>query len=193
MQVVNECRVDYSYRLSMDSYSISKSIISNTVSTQIIMDQLEVHKRVNKDVTFAYDILTYTILIQNNSNVKIKNAYFYDDIPTRLKYIKNSFLVNGNIIECINLNKGIYIGDVYPNQCIDIKFKVLVLPQQQGEIRNTALVKYDYIYHIERKPIAIYKKSNLTTVMYTGEEIQKIAFMDSILLYFMIRFIRDNL
>ncbi|MDO7203747.1 hypothetical protein Q5M85_05770 [Paraclostridium bifermentans] len=42
MRVVNECRVDFKYRLTQDSPLVTRTNFSNVVSTEIIKDMLNI-------------------------------------------------------------------------------------------------------------------------------------------------------
>lgn len=48
MRVVNECRVDFKYRLTEDSPLVTRTNFSNLVSTEIVKDMLHVEKFVDK-------------------------------------------------------------------------------------------------------------------------------------------------
>lgn len=164
MKVINECRVDYRYRLSPQSPVICKTTCSNIVSTQIIKNIIEVVKYVDKKSTFSFDILIYTIKIKNISTVDLYNILFQDDIPSNTKFIENSFTVNNVVSRCTNPKKGYLIKYLKCGEEIVISFKVIVLPYNiSNEISNFSTISYEQIYNIEKPPIIIKLDSNKVT------------------------------
>lgn len=161
MNILNECRLDYKYKLSTQGPIISKTISSNIVSTKIIQDSLKVAKRVNKEFTFNYDILIYTITIENISKFIINNIFFKDNIPKNTKFIENSVTINKSKFRCINPQNGFIIDIINPESIIVITFKVVVLPIcSYNIIENSSMIEYDYIYNIEKPPYIVNKESN---------------------------------
>lgn len=161
MQVINECRIGYKYRLSLQSPVISKTMYSNIVSTQIIKNNIEVIEYVNKESTFSLDVLKYRIIIKNISTVDIENILFKGNIPNNTKFIENSFTVDKKVIRCINPDKGYLIKLLKGCDKLEICYKVLVLPYNtKNKITNFFNISYGYIYNIEKPPIIINLESN---------------------------------
>lgn len=161
MKIINECRIDYKYRFSPQSPEIRKTIFSNIVSTQVIKDTLEIIKSVNKQLTFPFDVLTYTIFIYNITNLDIENIFFKDNIPQNTRFIENSITINNRKLECENPQRGFFIGDLEGGGIIKVAFKVLVLPTCFCHlIENYSTIEYDYIYNVEKPPYRANKMSN---------------------------------
>ncbi|NMM62653.1 DUF11 domain-containing protein [Clostridium sp. P21] len=159
MKIVNECRIDFKYKLS--PYIVSKIVFSNVVSTQIIENILEVKKNVNKTETNYFDILIYTVYICNISSSIVTNIFLQDNIPKSTRFIENSVTINNIKKKCANPEKGFYIGNLKSGKKVTVTFKVLVLPIYWGNaIRNYSTVEYDYIYNVEEAPIRVNKTSN---------------------------------
>lgn len=161
MKVINECRINFKYRLSQQTPIINKTIFSNQVSTQVVRNTLEISKYVNKKQTYSFDILTYTIVIENITQITINNLFFQDNIPNGTKFIENSVIVNDIKIRCVNPQEGFYIGKLTGKGKVKITFKVLVLPMCFCKnIINYSTIKYDYIYNVEKPPYRAFKESN---------------------------------
>lgn len=161
MDIINRCYVDYSYRFSATSPMVTKTILSNIVSTQIIRERLEIKKFVNRENASSFDILVYTIVILNISEELIENLFFKDYIHNNTRFIENSVTINDIKKRCLNPQKGFYIGDLSRNDKIKITFKVLILSSCLSEyIKNKSYVQYNYKYNIEKPPIRICKESN---------------------------------
>lgn len=174
MDVKNECRIDYKYRLSSQSPVINKTICSNVVSTQIIKNSIEVTKYVNKESTFSFDILIYTVIIKNTSTLDLNNVLFQDNIPSNTKFIENSFTVNKIKSRCTNPQKGYIIDCLKSCEQIEIGFKVLVLPYNMcNEIMNFSTISYGHIYNVEKPPIVINLNSNKVTSKLESNKIFK--------------------
>ncbi|WP_373600689.1 DUF11 domain-containing protein [Paraclostridium bifermentans] len=179
MKVVNECRVDYKYRLSLKSPIINKTIFSNIASTQIIKESLKLSKSVNKKSTYTFDILIYTITIKNISDSIIKNIFFKDDIPKSTRFIENSVKINNIKLRCLNPNEGFYIEKLDAKDSIELSFKVLVVPiNYYNIIENFSIIEYDYIYNVEEAPYLVKKESNIVKTKYAKKIFKQMTFGD---------------
>ncbi|MEG0295195.1 MAG: DUF11 domain-containing protein [Clostridium sp.] len=190
MRVINECRVDYRYRLGTDSPIIRKTIDSNMVYTEIIKDVLLVEKSVNKKCVNTLEILTYEIIISNISYGKVKNIFFRDILEKHLMFIKNSVEINGESKRCLNVYKGFFIRDLLVRDEEIITFKVLAMNKNKCSIiENHATVEFDHIYNIEECPKRrekdsnkvlskcennLFKQINLLNYIYIPNTVQKI-------------------
>lgn len=191
MDIVNECRIDFKYRLSPQSPIISKTIFSNLVSTQIIENTLKMTKYVDKKETYAFDILTYTIIIENIREFDVTNIFFHDTIQKGTQFIENSVEVNNRKRRCISPEQGFYLGCLTSGEKVKITFNVLVLPMYfHNLIKNYSDIEYDYIYNIEKPPIKVNEKSNEVKVKYKnkvflqtvlGNTIKTYAYIEEIL------------
>lgn len=179
MKIVNECRLDYKYRLSLQSPIINKTIFSNIVSTQIIKESLKISKSVNKKSTYTFDILIYTITINNISDYIIKNIFFKDEIPKSTRFIKNSVKINNIKLRCLNPNEGFYIEKLGAKDSIELSFKVLVVPiDYYNIIENFSTIEYDYIYNVEEAPYLVKKESNIVKTKYGKKIFKQMTFGD---------------
>lgn len=161
MDVTNTCYVDYSYRLSATSPMVTKTILSNIVSTQIIRERLEITKFVNKENANSFDVLVYTVIILNISGEIIENLFFKDHIHKNTRFIENSVTINDVKKRCVNPENGFCVGNLKRNDKIKITFKVLIVASCLSEyIKNKSYVEYNYKYNIEKPPIRICKESN---------------------------------
>lgn len=161
MRVINECRVDFQYRLYPVGPLISKTNFSNVVSTDIIKDILKVKKFVDKKFTYVFDILTYTIVVFNMSNFTAENIFFKDKIPNSTKFIENSIEINGLKRKGISPDIGFYIQKIYSKCSVTVTFRVLVLPQCFAEpIKNFSTIIQKHIINIEEPPITLKINSN---------------------------------
>ena len=184
MRVVNECRIDFQYRLSPNSPIVIKTINSNIVSTDIVRSILKIEKYVDRKSTNAFDVLTYTVDIFNISELLVTNVVFQDKIPIGTRFIENSVTINNLKRRCINPQEGFYIGNINVDHKIRITFKVVVLPKCFTRvIKNYSTIEYDYIYNIEKSPTRILIESNKVNVAYENKVFKQLSINNSLKLY----------
>lgn len=163
MEVINQSRVDFHYRLSPSGPIICNTIFSNIVKTIIIEKLVVAVKKVDKTTACVFDILTYTICITNKSIYSTTNIFFQDLVPSGEKFICNSVKVNNLNNKNLNPNCGFFIDTIKPFSICFISFKVLVLQHTLGmTIKNHANITYDYIHNLEKPPIRVTIKTNIT-------------------------------
>lgn len=161
MRLINECRVDYRYKLGENSPTIRKTVVSNMVSTEIIKEMLLVTKFVNKERVSTFEILIYEIIISNISYKKVNNIFFKDTLEKSIMFIKNSVKLNGKSKRCLNVEKGFFIRDLLVGEKEIITFKVLVIDKNSSSIiENYSSVEFDHIYNIEECAKRREKESN---------------------------------
>ena len=77
------------------SAAYNGSIVESSAAvTQLLLDPT-IEKTVDKSVATIGEILTYTVTIENVSEIPISNVVFSDDIPVGSNYVVGSFTVNG--------------------------------------------------------------------------------------------------
>ncbi|EDT77012.1 DUF11 domain-containing protein [Clostridium butyricum] len=170
MIVINQGQVNYRYKVSEEGPIIYDTVLSNRVVTSIIDFYLKVNKEVDKLMANIYDVITYTVSIQNISNEIVYNIVLKDETPKGTNFIKDSLKVNG--VTQYNLTpENLYIGNLQPSQNVIISFKVSVASnchKCKDNIINYGIVCYDFIYNIEKDPIKICLLTNKvnTYIMY---------------------------
>lgn len=175
MDVINRCSIDYSYRLSAISPMVTKTILSNIVSTQILRRKLDIRKSANVEASNSFGIIIYTITISNISEELVENLFFKDNIHRDTKFIENSVTINGIKRRGVNPEKGFYIGNLEWRASIKINFKVLIMPATFNRyIKNESCVEYNYTYNIEQKPMRVVAKSNQAITNYHERLFKKI-------------------
>ncbi|MCU9814247.1 DUF11 domain-containing protein [Paraclostridium sp. AKS73] len=181
MRVVNECRVDFKYRLTQDSPLVTKTNFSNVVSTDIIKNMLDIEKFVDKNSTYAFDILTYSIVITNVSNFTVTNVFFKDKIPKGTIFIENSVKVDNIKKRCLRPDNGFYINKINYRSSVIIKFKVIVLPQYFiHPITNFSTIQQNYILNIEEVPVRLNIDSNIVSSEFQRKVFKEINICENI-------------
>ncbi|MBU3101616.1 MULTISPECIES: DUF11 domain-containing protein [Clostridium] len=163
MEVTNQCRVDFNYKLSPQGPIICNTIFSNVVKTVIIEKLVVSVKKVDKPTACIFDILTYTICLKNKSMYYVSNIFFQDIVPRGAKFICGSVKINWIKNKKLDPNIGFYLGTLKPFSKCFISFKVVVLPLTLDLIlKNRAFITYDYFYNLEKSPIRVTIKTNMT-------------------------------
>lgn len=165
MRVINNCRIDFQYKLWSSGPVISNTIFSNNVSTELINKMLEVKKCVDKKVTTIFEVLTYRIFISNISDIDVTNVFFRDLIPEGTRFIRNTVFINETKKRCVDPSCGFNLGTIYSKDTIVISFKVVILQHSKRIITNSSNSIYDYIYNTEKPPMRVKIKSNHTKTL----------------------------
>ena len=163
MEVTNQCRVDFNYKLSPQGPIICNTIFSNVVKTVIIEKLVVAVKKVDKHTACIFDILTYTVCLKNKSMYYVSNIFFQDIVPRGVKFISGSVKINWIKNKNLDPNRGFCLGTLKPFSKYLISFKVVVLPLTLDLIlKNLAFITYDYFYNLEKPPIRVSIKTNTT-------------------------------
>ncbi|GCD08728.1 hypothetical protein [Clostridium tagluense] len=163
MEVINQSRVDFHYRVSPSGPIICNTIFSNIVKTVIMEKSVVAVKKVDKPTACIFDILTYSIFIINKSMYSVNNVFLKDLVPSGEKFICSSVEVNRIRNKKLDPNCGFYVGTLESFSTCLITFKVLVLQHTICmTIKNHANITYDYIYNLEKPPIRVTIKTNVT-------------------------------
>lgn len=105
---------------------ISGSSASNTVTTTININELEIVKSANVTAVEAGDTLTYTSVITNNGNIDAVDIIFTDIIPAEVTFVTGSVTVDGDSEPTFNPNTGFNIGTLAAGDSITVVFDTTV-------------------------------------------------------------------
>jgi uncharacterized repeat protein (TIGR01451 family) len=143
-KVSNKGTLDYEFH-SAPSLPVSHgSNESNEVETIVKRVQVDAVKMEDKSV---YDkeneVITYTVLVSNNGDIDVSNISIKDAIPAGTALVPGSVQVNGTAVTG-DIETGIPIGSLAPDQSVEITFQVSVLAPLPPQVDNQAEVTYDY-------------------------------------------------
>lgn len=104
------------------------TIESNNAVTQLILDP-SVTKSVDKPTASIGEVLTYSIGIENNSELEMSNVVFSDNIPVGSNYITNSFTVNGASVTptVTGTTLSYNISSIPASSSANISFQVIII------------------------------------------------------------------
>lgn len=108
-------------------------------------------KSVDKATTFVGDVVTYTVLVNNQAtgNANANNVFFTDTPPPGMAFRAGTVTVNGTPQPAFNPVTGFSVGTVLAGATVTVTFQVdvLSLPASPAPARfdNSARWTYDYI------------------------------------------------
>lgn len=118
---------------------------SEEVIIPVVNINTYIKKMVDKSTTRIGEILSYSLIIRNTSNINIDNVIFYDYLPTSVELLPASVLVNLEPQYVENLSGGIGLGTINPYSSVVVSFqvKVVSLPEP-ALIKNTGKIEFSY-------------------------------------------------
>lgn len=123
----------------------SGTAVSNIINLVIKNPSLQIEKNVDQSLAILGDNLTYTITITNCGDVDALNAVFKDTLSPSVELLNHTFLLNGKILNNVNLEKGIYLGNIPVMDKVTIQYVVRVVSVNcEGFIENKAIVYFSY-------------------------------------------------
>lgn len=119
--------------------------VSNTCIVDAVKVNVIVEKRAEAEEVLLGETFTYDIKVCNNGQVVANNIILKDYLPNQVRLVPGSFKVNGLVMQNIDIQKGVNIGDLETGKCINVEYKVKVI---SGSfccyITNEAEVEYSY-------------------------------------------------
>ncbi|KEK23079.1 RICIN domain-containing protein [Bacillus gaemokensis] len=115
------------------------------VQIDVNSPEIKVNKEVDKEAAIVGEILTYTLLIENNGMTEAQKTILKDTLPPELKFVEGSLQVDGVPIPGGDPTKGIDIGSISIEGPTEVTFQALVLkvPTDNRAV-NKATVVYDF-------------------------------------------------
>lgn len=117
---------------------------SNLLTIPVINVDVKVKKLVDKSCARVGEVLSYTLLIRNDSNISIQNVILNDYLQKDLQLFPGSIVVNGIPDNIANL-EDIDLGTInaYSTLIIQFKAKVLSIPICSS-VKNLASLNFEY-------------------------------------------------
>lgn len=139
-QVENQAMVTY-----CDGNGVILTAISNNLIIPVYKIFVCITKTAEQKEVLIGEVINYSILIRNESNLPIDNAILYDDLPTSLKLLPGTVMVNLASKQVMDFSTGLLIGTIPPHAGVVVSFQAQVINYPSGGvIENTARVEYNY-------------------------------------------------
>ncbi|PWW36828.1 MULTISPECIES: DUF7507 domain-containing protein [Paenibacillus] len=125
-QIVNQGTASFTFT-PPDGRIIPGSSGSNLVVIPISADNLTVIKTPSELQAVIGDIVTYTLVVQNNDPVDATNVSLRDPIPVASVLVPDSVTVNGSALPGVDPSAGVPIGTIPANGSATVTFQVSVV------------------------------------------------------------------
>lgn len=144
--IINQSNLSYQYKINPTGASQTKTITSNSVSTNLITAGLGITKTVDKSYATIGDTLTYTLVLKNSGNILLSDIVLKDVIPTGASFVSGSVKVDNVAQPTYNIVTGINLGNLIILGSKTVTFQVTIssLPNP-NTIRNVASATYNYL------------------------------------------------
>ncbi|WP_138493540.1 DUF11 domain-containing protein [Paenibacillus pinistramenti] len=164
---VNRAELVYQFT-TPEGRSISGALLSNEAAVDVQSHLLALLLKVSTPVSFRGDILTYTLLMQNDGNYPLTQLTAVIPIPPGSSFVPGSVIADGVYYYDADPLAGVELGGLAAGAGAEVSFRVQVANVTgQNELLNTASVTY-YVGHVGQAGQAglqlLYAESNTTVV-----------------------------
>lgn len=136
---------EYKYILNEENREKQDKIESNGCEINIERLDLYFYNYCNKKVVYLNDDIEHIINIENKGTLDVCNAILNVEISKGLELIEGSFKVDGQIVNNVDINKGISLGDIETEKSIEIKYMTKYVSSiSTYKIKNKANLSYNY-------------------------------------------------
>lgn len=143
--ISNTATINFVYRIDPNGSDIPVQVISNPVTTQINLGSLNLNKTVNIAYATKGDVLTYTVVVTNNGNVRADNVIFTDSLQSDVTFNAGSVKINGTTQPDYNPNIGFSLGNIAALDHVTVVFTVTVIQSPtQSSVLNYAVGTFSY-------------------------------------------------
>ena len=142
--IVNTATGEYSYQLPGGPVQ-NETTESNEVEINVGIANIDIIKTADKDEVNLGDTITYTVKVMNTGNLTAYNVLFTDTLPAQVELVPGSFKIGTQVVNGIDLAKGITIPSIAPSQTVTLTYQVKVTSSNcSGLLINQAQVVFDY-------------------------------------------------
>lgn len=148
VEVDDNCPPDSVINMVIVSYYDENNNVVEIESNSLIVPVINIDVNIKKSVSSISakvgEVLSYTVIIRNNSNIAINDVVFHDDLPSSVTLLPATVIVNGVVQYVDNLN-GLPIGTINAHSSAILVFQVRIDSVQSGSfINNCSNVEYSY-------------------------------------------------
>ena len=132
--VINTAFADYYFKVDPEKPTKQGESKSNVNKLIAEVADLTVTKVANTRNASIGDMITYTVTITNRGTVNANNIIFVDNLPSSLRLVDRSFILNDQTINSVDIRVGVNIGSLKPRETCIIQYKVKLLSIECGGI-----------------------------------------------------------
>ncbi|AOR24023.1 DUF11 domain-containing protein [Clostridium taeniosporum] len=143
--VTNVSIGQYQYSIPGEDKLREGNAVSNENSILIQLASIMITKKCNKDNISLGDEITYIINLENDGTLEVENIVVKEEIEESLTLIDGKFNIDNQVVNNIDLSKGILIGNLKVGEKRIIGYSVKYdKASSYGRIINTTKVNFDY-------------------------------------------------
>ncbi len=125
--IVNRAYADFEFRDQSGEFHSASTHITSVTTTVGDDDEVSIEKTADKDyITHDGEEIQFTLTVSNNSRYTIEDVVVTDILPSGLKYLENSTIINNNPPINSNPAGGIYFGTMPRGSIYTVKFSATV-------------------------------------------------------------------
>lgn len=142
-EILNQATAEYKYKENHTYYY--QYCDSNCNKLVVKNPNIELCKVANVDSVYLNDEIEYTIIITNTGDLEVFNVSLIDKIPSSIELIDGSFYIDENIVNSVEIDKGVVLNKLSIGERKVVKYKAKVVSSScNGKIENEAFIKYSY-------------------------------------------------
>lgn len=162
--VINNSLIQFSYYINPAGSSITKTVTSNTTTTNVILGKINSTKVVDKSIATVGDELMYTVTLINVGNVIDNNVIFYDTPSNGAVFKKGSVVVNNVSQPSFDPTVGFSLGDIGIGNVVTIIFIATVTSVPvTNKVTNQASINFKFVVDPKQQPYTDTSYSNTVT------------------------------
>ncbi|SFA96785.1 DUF7507 domain-containing protein [Clostridium frigidicarnis] len=163
-QVDNKSQVEFSYKIDPSGSIITSTLLSNTVTTQVVKGELTTTKSVDKPIATIGDTLTFTINLINTGNVVANDVMFQDTPSIGATFKPGTVYVNGVNEPLFDPTVGFTLGNIGIGNAVTVAFTAdVVSVPPTNKVTNQAVISFKFVVDPKQPPVNQTTYSNTTT------------------------------
>lgn len=160
----NKSQAQFSYKVDPNGSLITSTVLSNQVSTNVVLGNVNVTKSVDKSIATIGDVLTFSISLSNNGNVTANEILFQDTPSQGATFNPGSVILNGVPKPNFDPTAGFSIGDLAIGAVANIIFTATVTSvPSNNKVTNQAVINFKFVVDPKEPPYNATSSSNTTT------------------------------
>lgn len=139
-QITNQAVVIY-----CDEEGNVGEVVSNLLVLPVIKISVCIQKTADKTKVMVGEVISYSVMIRNESNLPIENVIFYDEVSPSLEILPGTVMINMTPQFIVDFTNGLDLGTLQPHSSVVVSFQAQVISYPIGGIiTNCARVEYEY-------------------------------------------------
>ncbi|MGL5152536.1 MAG: DUF7507 domain-containing protein [Clostridium sp.] len=148
----------YKYKVDPNKPEVEDESLSNTVNTKLNTVDFSGDnflKSVCPDNAIVGESITYTFVIRNNGNVNANKVLLTDTLPSEVKFVEGSVMINGQPVEGGDPRVGIGLASIAPKQTMTVSFNVIATSflKEKQPIINVGKLYYENVVNPNNGPV----------------------------------------